>query len=74
MLHDIKSYTQNLLVKSGRSGRYLAGTGYEKNRPEPEPGFPVAHCTCDVITTSSLSHVPQFIHLITLFEAIAIDC
>ena len=29
--------------------------------------------TCDVITTSLWSHVPHFIHLITLFEAIPID-
>ena len=30
--------------------------------------------TCDVITTSLKSHVPHLIHLITLFEAIPIDC
>ena len=30
--------------------------------------------TCDVITTSLKSHVSHFIHLITFFEAIPIDC
>ena len=30
--------------------------------------------TCDVITTSLKSHVSHLIHLITLFEAIPIDC
>ena len=30
--------------------------------------------TCDVIMTSLKSHVSHLIHLITLFEAIPIDC